>query len=73
MVVMCIFCHCDRVRKYSGFPHLKTLQNNKLVKKSMGGDDGCGVDAENGHADDELGEKTRKMVTNRSGGGLAVC
>ena len=38
----------------------------------MGGDDGCGVDADNGHADDELGEKSRKTVTDRSCGGLAV-
>ena len=37
--------------------------------KNHGRGDGGSAEDENGRADDELGEKSRKMVTNHSGGG----
>ena len=54
---------------HGGFHHLKTLQNRKLVMKSMNGGNGCSADDENGRAAGEMAEQCRGMMEGSLGEG----
>ena len=54
---------------HGGLHHLKTLQNRKLVMKSMNGGNGCSEDDENGRTVGEMVEQCRGVMEGSLGEG----